>query len=411
VTRTVAFLVHNWPLKLAAVVLATVLYSLFVLSENARTVPVTIPVTAVNQRPDVVRVSSLDNVTSIRYFAPEDAGIKVDNSSFRATVDLSSVEAKAGSVSVPVHVEAIDDRIVVLEARPNRITVKVDQVATRTVPVRVEYGTAPPKLDVRDPVPSQTEVIIKGPGSEVRRVDAAVARVQLDPGGIDFDRDVELIPVDAVGEQLRGVDVEPSSVRVRIVVFTDRRTKSLPVAANVTGTPAPGFEIATISVNPAAVNVEGDANQLNALGIATTATLSVDGATDDIVQTRDLDLPTGVLAVKPTPITITVRLRQVTATRTFSAGIRLTGTRADRHYAVSTDGVLVTIGGSVADLDRLEGRTFEVDASVAGLDTGKHDVRVVVNLPAGLALVTASPPSVVVTITTPPPGGGASAAP
>ncbi|MFL5679841.1 MAG: YbbR-like domain-containing protein [Chloroflexota bacterium] len=410
-TRTLAFLVHNWPLKLAAVVLATVLYSLFVLSQNARTVPVSIPVTAVNQRPDVVRVSNLDNVTSIRYFAPEDAGIRVDNTSFRATVDLSSVDAKAGAVSVPVHVQPVDDRIVVLEVRPSRITVRVDEVATRSVPVRVRETAAPTQFDVREPVLSQSVVTVRGPGAEIRRVDAAIAPVQLDPQGIDFDRDVELIPVDASGAQLREVDVEPSSVRVRIAVFTDRRTKSLPIAANVTGTPAPGFEVASVSVDPVVVNVEGDANQLNALRVATTAALSVDGATADIIQTRDLDLPTGVLPVKPTPVTVTVRLRQVTATRTFSAGIRLTGARSDRHYSISTDAVSVTIGGSIADLDRLQGQALLVDAPVAGLDSGKHDVKVTIDLPAGLALVTASPPSVVVTITTPPAGDGASPAP
>jgi YbbR domain-containing protein len=100
-------------------------------------------------------------------------------------------------------------------------------------------------------------------------------------------------------------------------------------------------------------------------------------------------------------------LRQVTATRTFSAGIVLTGARSDRVYTLSTDQILVTLGGSIADLDGLAGRAFDVQAAVSGLEPGRHEVQVVANLPAGLALVAASPPRVIVTVALP----SASAAP
>ena len=52
---------------------------------------------------------------------------------------------------------------------------------------------------------------------------------------------------------------------------------------------------------------------------------------------------------------VTVKLRPVTGTRTFEAGLILAGARSDLVYALSTDRVLVTIGGSLADLDRLSG--------------------------------------------------------
>ena len=52
---------------------------------------------------------------------------------------------------------------------------------------------------------------------------------------------------------------------------------------------------------------------------------------------------------------VTVKLRPVTGTRTFEAGLVLVGARPDLAYELSTDRVLVTIGGSIADLDRLSG--------------------------------------------------------
>jgi YbbR domain-containing protein len=409
-TRAVRFLVRNWPLKAAAVVFATLLYGMLVVSQNERTINVSVPVSAVNQPSGTVLLSNLDSVTQVKFFAPQDTG-PLDSSSFRATVDLTNVDPKVGRVLVPVHVQAIDDRIQVLEVRPSRINIDVDQLATRTVSVVVSKGPTPSGLDVRAPELSSQTVTLKGPATEVRRVDRAEARIQLDPGGIDFDRDVELIPVDALGNEVAPVEVEPATVRVRVAVFTDRRTRSLPVHPNVTGTPAAGFEVATVAVQPLVLTVEGDADQLASLSSVDTAAVSVAGATGNVSTTVGVELPTGVLPLGGNSVRVTIGIRQVTATRTFSAGILLTGARADRVYNLSTDHVLVTLGGSIADLDGLEGRAFSVQAPVGGLDSGRHEVAVTANLPAGLTLVSATPPSVIVTVALPSSSPAASAAP
>ncbi|TMC64859.1 MAG: hypothetical protein E6J17_02980 [Chloroflexi bacterium] len=409
-TRVVRFLVRNWPLKLAAVVFASLLYGMLVVSQNERTINVSVPVSAINQPAGVVLLSNLDSVTQVKFFAPQDSPA-LDSSSFRATVDLSNVDPKVGRVLVPVHVEPLDDRVQVLEVRPSRINIDVDQLVSRSVPVEVDKGPVPSDLDVRAPVLSTDTVTVKGPASEVRRVDRAEARIQIDPSGIDFDRDVELIPVDALGNELAPVDVEPATVRVRVAVFTNRQTRPLPIKPNVTGTPAAGFEVSTVAVEPLLLSVEGDADQLAGLTSIDTAPISVSGATGNVSTTVGLALPSGVLSLGGDSVRVTIGIRQVTSTRTFSAGIVLNGARSDRVYSLSTDQVLVTLGGSIAQLDGLEGRSFSVQAAVGGLETGRHEVAVAANLPAGLTLVSASPPSVVVTVGLPPPSAAPSAAP
>jgi YbbR domain-containing protein len=102
-------------------------------------------------------------------------------------------------------------------------------------------------------------------------------------------------------------------------------------------------------------------------------------------------------------VEVTITLRQITATRTFSAGVQLVGLRPDLTYALTTDRILATIGGSSADLDRLQGRFFAVTADATGLEVGEHDVLVTANLPAGLTLVVASPATIRVIVTSPAP--------
>ena len=75
------------------------------------------------------------------------------------------------------------------------------------------------------------------------------------------------------------------------------------------------------------------------------------------------------------------------------------GAQADMTYASAVDRVLITVGGSPADLDRLNGATLAVDLDVSGLGPGTTEVPVTAALPAGVALVSATPPRVAVTVT------------
>jgi len=70
-------------------------------------------------------------------------------------------------------------------------------------------------------------------------------------------------------------------------------------------------------------------------------------------------------------------------------------------YTLSTDRILVTIGGSVADLDRLSGVTLVLRADVTGLEIGTHSVAVSANLSTGLTLVGASPNPIEVIVSSP----------
>jgi YbbR domain-containing protein len=393
--------VRNWPLKLAAIVLATLLYAGFVLSQSTRQFEGRVPIDTLDQPSDVIVLSDLGAVQRIRYFAPDDLGIRLDSASFRATVDLADIDPSRGPTSVPVRVVSVDPRIQVLEYEPSRIIVTLDRVVSASVPVRAVLGPVPSGLEVGTPVLSVSEARVRGPASNVRRVVEVQARVAIDPSGIDVNSTVDLTPVDALGEPINLVDVDPTNAQVRLPVFTDRRTKTVPVHPVVTGTPAAGFEVAAVAVDPLSVAVAGDANDLAALELADTASVSVSGASSNVVRTVDLALPDGVQAVGPSSVRVTVTLRPVTATRTFEAGLILSGARPDLVYALSVDRVLVTIGGSVADLDRLSGSSLTVTVDVAGLAPGSHEVKVTANLQTGLTLVGASPDRVTVTVTAP----------
>jgi YbbR domain-containing protein len=403
VTGPLRIVLHNWPLKVGAIALATLLYGGLVLTERSRVFPDSVPIEGLNRPTDVVLLSDLGVVREIRYFTADEQGVLLDTSSFRATVDLANVDPSAGAVSRAVRVEAIDPRVSVLDWEPKQVNVRLDQIVRRTVPVIVDRGVVPPGLDVREAVVSASEVairevVVRGPESIVRRVVQAEARVRIDPSGLDVNQEVELVPVDVTGVQLSPVDVEPAAVRVRIAVFTDRQTRSLPVNPIVTGTPAAGWEVEAISVTPLVVTVEGDADELAPLVALDTLAVSVAGASGDIEATVAFDLPDGVLPLGEEAATVTVSLRQVAGTRTLQAGLALFGARSDRTYDAAVDRVLVTLGGPIADLDRIDAAALVATIDVSGLAPGTYELAVSIGLPTGVSLVGVAPDHVTITI-------------
>jgi YbbR domain-containing protein len=404
--RLLRSIVHNWPLKVAALVLAMLLYVGLVATQDSTTYPGPVRVDAVNLPPDTVVTNQLKTLDEVKYFAPPDLG-RLTAQDFRATVDLSSVPPTGTSTSVRVVVEAIDPRVNILDWVPRSIPVTLDRSQTTTVPVRVNRGTAPPGVDLGPTTYAPGQVSVTGAATAVKRVVAVEVTVSLDSSGINVDREVEGTPIDASGAAVTGVNVSPQTIHVTIPVYTNKQSKTVPVNPVIDGTPAPGFRVASIDVNPLTATLEGNSSQLAALASADTAPIEIGGATRAVRQTVALALPTGVSAVDATSVDVTVQIEAVTETRTFAAGLRLDGGSPTMTYSLSAQSVLMTVYGSTADLDRLGSAALTVGLDVSGLAPGVHQLSVVPTLPSGVSVISLDPQTVTVTILAPSTSGGA----
>ncbi len=396
-TRVLGVLIHNWPLKLAAIGLATLLYGGLVLSQSSASLTDDIPVDVRNYPENTFLLSAIRSVTEVRYFSP--TGVQPIASDFEAWIDLRDVTPGGGPQSISVRVRSVDPRITVTGHQPDVVTIDLDRIDRRTVPVRVERGNAPANLELGKVTIDPLEVEVIGPASVIARVVAARADVIIQPLGIDIDQDVQLVPVDAVGDVVAQVRLEPATARVTIPIFTDRQSKTLTISPVITGSPASGFELVAASVEPPAITIAGDIDDLAPLLSIETAPISITGFSSSQTIEAALALPTGVVALDDGPVVVSIVVRPVTATRSFEVGMRLIGARAGLAYTAAVDRVLITVGGGVVELDRLVGATMTVELDVTALGPGTTDVPVVVDLPPGVTLVASSPTEVAVTVT------------
>ncbi len=399
--RALDFVIRNWPLKLGALALAMVLYAGLVLAQNARVWPGQVPIQPLNQPPGAFLLEDPGVVTLIRLYAPPDVANQLSSQDFSATIDLTGLSASAGGTPVPVAVRvvALDPRIQIIDFRPRQVNVRLDPVVTKSVPVAVDHGTIPPSLKLGDAQLTPASVTVRGASTLVARVSQALARVIIDPNGINVDADVTVVPVDDRNELVAPVDVTPDLVHVRINVAPQAATRSVPVAPQVTGNLPVGYQVSSVSVTPAVLTVTGDPQALAGIQAVPTAALDVSRQTADVVRTVALAPPAGVTVLGPASAQVTVHIVAQQGSATFSVGLTLSGARPDRGYQVSATTALVTLGGSAPALAAIDAARLVATLDVSGLDTGTHTVSPAFRPPAGTSLVSIAPASIAVVVT------------
>ena len=103
----------------------------------------------------------------LRLLAPDDIADALTNDSFRASIDLSQVEPRAGAepVEVPVDVFPVDPRVRVVDYSPTGVTIRVDEVVSRAMPVIIDHGPLPEGIELGPVIAEPNQVSISGASS------------------------------------------------------------------------------------------------------------------------------------------------------------------------------------------------------------------------------------------------------
>jgi YbbR domain-containing protein len=225
----------------------------------------------------------------------------------------------------------------------------------------------------------------------VAAVQAVVARVAVDASGLNIDQDVDLEAVDETGAVVPGVEVLPERARVSIEVARQLAYATLPVVPVVTGTPAPGYRLASVVALPTTLTVSGEAAAITRLTSIPTQPLDITGLTDSLEASVESALPADVSPVGVGSIQVQVTIEPEAGSRTWQVGIRLEGARPAREYAVSASTVQVTFAGPAPVLDSLDPATIVAAVEVGELSVGRHEVNVAVTPIEGLELLEVAP--------------------
>ena len=402
------FLLRNWHLKLSAVLLATVLYTGLVFSGSFSERTIQVRVEQLNAPRDSFVLSGDLGFVEVTYRTANDLAASVTAEAFVGRVDLAEYDMdRAPEPQVlDVTVSALTDDVEVLSVSPATVRVEIDNIEVRTVPVEVETSAVPSGLEIDDPVLSDEEVQVRGPASIVEQVNRAVAFVSISASEVDFNEPVDLVAVDVEGQPVDPgrIELDPKTVSVQVDVSATETNKTVPVRPDIGGTPAPGFALESLTVEPSVVTLRGLPGDLAEIAEVLTEPLSLDGASTDQSFDAALVLGPDVRLADTTAeaiVTVTATIVPSVSSRTFVVGISCEGA-GDNACLPAIDQLTVTLSGPGGTLSSLSAGALTPTLDASGLEPGTYELEPSLGgLPEGVELLGISPGAVSVTIRAP----------
>src|SRR5919202_6207150 len=157
----------------------------------------------------------------VRLAAPRDVFSNLRASQLRGYVDLKG--AGPGQATFPVEVPSPDTLVRVGDPSPARVTVRLEELVRKTVPVRGTLDGSPP-FGYRPgrPTLNPNTITIAGPTSFVRRVESAAVDIRLEGATSDLNTTLPPVLLDARGERVPasapGAEIQPPGIQMQLAI-------------------------------------------------------------------------------------------------------------------------------------------------------------------------------------------------
>ena len=153
-----------------------------------------------------------------------------------------------------------------------------ERISERSYRIPLSVANVPEATLIASPLPPTVEVRLRGPFTALRQLDPdrleAVVDLTSAPRG---EKVYRLAPEDVnVPREVEVIAISPAEIRVELDTAAE---KSLPIAARLTGKPAPGYELGAISVEPRTAQLVGPASTLARMAAAETDPITLAGRT------------------------------------------------------------------------------------------------------------------------------------
>ncbi len=380
---------------LFSLVIATVMWLYVATAQNPlvdRVMTVDLHVRGLSPNEVVVQAP---NRVQVRLQGPRSALAVLSPMVLDASVDLAGL--RPGTHRVPVDVATPPDMRVV---ERTQAPVVLDTMTRQRLPVEVSLiGTPPEGITLGPPRVSPAHVVVSGAATQVEEVRRALVTLDTTTLRQQLVTSLTVRLMDANGQEVRGLTVEPLIVEATLPVREGVITKIVPVVPTIVGTPSPGLMVSRVTTDPATVALTGPGSLLAGIQAAATSPVDLSGVRGDLSRRVALALPGGVSA--PTDrVTVVVRVGRALLSTVFRAvPVRVVGAPAGTVSHVVPDRVEVQVEGPQDLLQGLSSSTVTVEVDAAGQKPGQHRVAPRAVLPPGVRLLAIRPARVVVILT------------
>lgn len=396
-------LTHNWGWKLLSLLLAVCLWAGLITQDPNLTrerrftnVPITITGQETMLNNGLIVLSGLEQdklvLEAFRAQIPQRSFDNATYTNFSPRIDLSRIN-KTGEQDVRVLFTTSTTYGTVEAASPDTFHIVVDDYITNyRIPVTLNtVGEAPAGFYAPSPIIEPGTIAVSGPKTLVDRV--ACVQADYDLGKFNaragiFRQVLPLKYLDIDGNVIESdlLTASSASTTLRTITVEQRlyASKELDVSLNaiLTGTPAKGYEVKSVTAVPSSLLAAGDATVLKTIDtIFTDAPLSVDDVSESFAQEIRLRKPSELSYLSATAATVYVEIGPVISSKDFSElKIAIEGLSGDLRGTLDRNTTTVTLTGPQLSLDVLRSKNITLSVNAEGLQEGEHTLPVRISL-------------------------------
>lgn len=277
----------------------------------------------------------------------------------------------------------------IVDMSPRQMRVVLESADARQVPLRAVVTNEPPAGFSREEPHfdvNLNQVEVTGPASRVAEVVAAQASLNLNNQRSPYEADMRLVAVDADGNPVADVVLDPQIVHVTVNIQRRDDVREVTVRPNIQGAPPDGYVLSSLSYSPQAVLVSGSPAQLASLpDVLSTQPVDLTNRTSSFSLTVPVVLPSAdLLLLTDQVITVTVEINPLTTSRQFEGvPVEIIGLQNGMAARPAPNQVTVLLTGPQPELKDLAAQDVRVAVDVNGLDVGSHSLTPTVSIRQG----------------------------
>lgn len=310
-----------------------------------------------------------------------------------ARVDLSGYQE--GQVKVPIKVELFDQlsNIELVKFEPANILFNIEKYVTKEKSVTIKtIGDTSEDFLIEDISAKPSTIFLRGPRSWVNQVSEVVAIVDITDRNSTSNITVPVKLLDDKGDEIRGIDKEPSVVEVNIPVF---RSLSLPVEIQTENELPDNYIISDMKVFPNTVAIKGDNEILNINSIKTKP-IDLNSLLDKESLEVELDLPQGVELLDPNQkVRVTYKIEELIKKEFIIGFMDIDMRNLDTNLTISSieelETIKINLKGTKKILDEIKKEDIIEYIDLNDLEEGSHSLEIFIDDIEGLTLDSIDP--------------------
>ena len=323
------FATRNWGMKLISILLAFLVWCSVVAGTNPQRiktvadVPLRIEGTKELEAKGFcvdTLLSHIPDTVSVSVKAGVDYHRLVTNSTVTATVNLSSIDEK-GEISMNVECASSVTNSSISAVSPSQITLTIDKLATKSVPVSAKLTEAPRGDYYVSNVGMKNEVItISGPESRISQVAEAVAYIDASSFTQSKSISVPVTFLDADGDELNNIELNNNdgyAIADVEVLPVKEITISSSVIENAIFNVAKGYEVYGAVSTPSKVRIAGDKAKLDEIEELSLELIDAQEANKSVVLDATLKAIDDIVFVDGNKLSVYVQIREQQETITL----------------------------------------------------------------------------------------------